>query len=276
MNERLNIRRMQVPEKSEAEEMPFDPMRDITAADWNDIVKSYDSAEGTLHDSIMLRSCAQFLNPSLSIVFRDLDDEEWRIVGHDLITFRERKNWTSFFESRMFIRQIDLARAPTITHEEHQKARHELLRLCNIEHWSSAATLAQALKLNSYSPEKERLVSPHMDGMRTTAENLKGGAPGDFAHIAATIKILDPAREIPLSQADWHKLKQSLDNLRQNKDWPTFCKFARDLYILAGDIEVSDAHAVQTLTVHPRKKGRGKAALSEQTRPMPESPSLPQ
>jgi hypothetical protein len=50
MNERLNIRRMQVPEMEDKEDMPFDPEKDITLRDWKQIGERFEELRRVLSE----------------------------------------------------------------------------------------------------------------------------------------------------------------------------------------------------------------------------------
>src|SRR3989338_11108440 len=96
MNERLNIRRMQKPEKREEEGVSFDLDKEITESDWNEMLKHLKLYERPKPESyVELAWGVKLLDPSK---LPQPSEEAWlrmQVRINEAITGRNRR-WSNF------------------------------------------------------------------------------------------------------------------------------------------------------------------------------------
>jgi formylmethanofuran dehydrogenase subunit D len=112
MNERLNIRRMQVPEKSEQK---FFNAECFTDLDWETMLYVLEDwyRQGKLHDYVMLARNLRIIDPSK---MPQLTDQRWDNVKHFLSRSRTDREWWDLVQSdnnlRVDMHHLGLTKPP--------------------------------------------------------------------------------------------------------------------------------------------------------------------
>ena len=237
MNERLNIRRMQVPE-SKPQESVFDPARDITPLDWLQIdAHCKERIDGT--DSSMRMEVPVAFFP---VAILDPDREILRHNGKPLSLridlARNLGDWRRFLKSAAF--NTIMGEKADVSFEDWQHVREYVDGLYRGTVFDAMADAAAWGKI--IDPSKAR-VSNLDHGRFLDKLNRDRSAVvmwDNVARVASDMKILGLDFSA-FTKVEWERMHEYLDDLRANAQWQDFLDLAAAMKILAADkVEVPE------------------------------------
>jgi len=239
MNERLNIRRMQVPEAGK--DFPtFDPEEDISARDWRAISAFCSNSIGSKERLERWRLPhlfypAMLLKPDLPVL-KDSRGMHLKLVMDVPFSMNE---WTNYLESVAFNKAT--GNDTGISREDWRELREEYIVGLRdgdvINHMAHAIALAYTVD-NSVS----LLVDGDAEDMQEQLEEYRRSVVmwDAVAEIAADMRVLGIAYP-PFSKTEWQNMRSYLEGRRQNNQWEDFLQQAAAMKILAAeDVDVTD------------------------------------
>jgi hypothetical protein len=178
MTERLNVRRMQVPERSESRIIPFDPEKEVTEEDWGII-------EGFRSGYLERGEWREFLNVASSI----------KILDPDKCPPLSDKTLQAIYESELAPYEQDLRK----------EYFENLYRLKLIDPSQTGPNLSQTEKEVLHSYVEADRESTHSDRQSWDY----------FVHIAAKACVLDPGYIPDIPRDDRIGITKRLEELRR-------------------------------------------------------------
>ena len=181
MNERMNIRRMQVPDREEAKDIPFDPKKEVTTEDWGII-------EGFQSGYMERRDWKNFLNFTPWIKVLDpqrcppISEETFDAICQSELEPYEQDMPKEYFENLYRLKVLDPARAGTLSDTEKE-------------------VLQRYVEADREATHKDRQSWDY------------------FVHIAAKARVLDPSYVPDIPKSDWIGIAKRLDELRRADTW---------------------------------------------------------
>jgi len=231
MNERLNIRRMQMPEKSEKEDTPFDPANDILPRQLNalrEILPEVDTFGYATYAVALKVFTAEGDEPFV------LDETRWKSMETLLSKCRGDSTGRKFG----FDRFMHLATLMKILAPERQfieRSDYDLLKRGeSASEWRGSMEYALAMKVlfpDKYQPPPPRMYEDAIQGMM----ELQQHAPTWWvAHAqgACAIRMLYPDNGIAISERHWKDIHAMLDMLWEHEDLRQFALIATNARIL--------------------------------------------
>jgi hypothetical protein len=257
MTERMNIRRMQMPEKV-PESATFDPETDITAKDWQNITEQFARARERGRSASEPYYPARFaesihtLDPAKIIIH----ENDIRIIATKLEEHREAGGHDfSFYALRL---RTLADKNPMLRKEDWEKMQRSLdeLRTHAIndeDFWWDFAESAAIM--HALDPNQPLLTEDDWKGMAITLNSFRLNQDWQsFVSVAASLKVLNPIADL-VTEEDWKNLRAYLKDRKQRPIDEDFVNVMADLKVLA-----------------PRPKGE----MDQVFRAMPETGDLPQ
>jgi len=264
MNERMNIRRMQIPEKPELE-WGSDPRRLITEEEWNAIAEDFRTRGSTSWGRVLTEAATMKLLDEKRM--RKFSDSNWAAVEESLQSSRDNEGWFGFFRDLADINLIDeefQTEAWIDNNWEHGLS--QVGKYCKIQDWRTAALLAEALKI--LRPRERVVTAEQLTEIEEDFEDAR--AKKDWpraALLAAAIKLVEPSRTPTFTDKEWQGLYASLEEGRKSRDWLQVANRVRDMYILAGGkVDITE----KGIVVNPPEK----KTFEGKTPPLPNSLEL--
>jgi len=243
MNERLNIRRMQTPETS-AESGPFDPRRDISKAERQEMIDRFRSSESvsTLRD--------------LKILFQDeaptFTDARWASL---IEAFRNIESQSMGSEWMSHLRSVAAAKIAFpqgvfMLSERAEEALNSEVERNRKSDWHSLAFRAVAKHI--LFPDKPVLTPEESRKLFKDAQNalsyfleasekrnrIERNRMGWAIRRAADVRILVPSSKFIITPEEWTRLREILVQVRAEDtslNLEEFSGFAASLAIVAAD-----------------------------------------
>jgi hypothetical protein len=236
MNERMNIRRMQNVEKSEALE-GFDPMRELTTNDWADIRQVLRHAPNNVGEQGHGRLAAAILN------IRPDEKEEFISSSSKHALHRYVLSHANFngWEDVASIAALSRPNAGMLFKplpEDMQTLEQRFQQEENRNDWYVAAKLAVLLKIfDPNSTVTDLDIHRLVDFIHITKREKEWY---DAAYFAASLKVLQP-EALQLSKEDWQKMLADFQRMRAEKNWWEVLPYARFLELIAAErVEIKD------------------------------------
>jgi hypothetical protein len=251
MNERMNIRRMQVPERQN-DDLEFDPNRDITEEKWKQIEEEFQNELKTVERWLGHPESSRDLNSvgglaceaiSLQILGKPTPISE--DVLHDMENLAERANTKSktIYDTALFAFLKTQGMKPQISDALWKRFRERAKFV--VHGGDNFADGDVRYVIDSALIDPTKLAFDDEDIAATTQEMESQRAKGDaysfskFAHLAVLLKILRPGA-LKLTKKDWNGMRSYLEWLPNNLD-SSFASATMCMTLLAADeVHVTD------------------------------------
>ena len=239
MTERLNIRRMQVPERETREEMAFDPRIDMSAEDWR-YVRTGEQLVDSLDESEQKWQAPAF-NLHLAILAPNepyLAKGKWNRLAPWALEFKAERNWEHFLWTiaGMKLMGYEQAHITSADRDSIQKRFEQSLT----NDFSQGLSLGYAADVRIISPDQPLTIeeSGRKILVSLAEDARRQGNWSSFGIHAANLRLI--GENITVSKEEWKILRAELRSLRDS-DAPGFVELASSMRILgAGDVSITE------------------------------------
>ena len=254
MNERLNIRRMQVPE-SQDEEKLFDP-KDLTASDWGLIKQAEIEVKAQNTSTIAIVAALEKQLPNSKYVAEILADD-WKWIDAYLDAAKGDEQWWNFLRIAAGVHVAAPEHTPSITPQEWDmiETRWRDYRFSNKAANGPRAFIDMILQMK---------VLGHEPPLTEEDEAFITEYATDVADLGelAIIKTFAPEKVSPLPKEQAEKAVAYLDVCRQEGMARNFLERVFDLTVLSADeIKITD-HGLE-ITMRKPKHNEGAADMPQ-------------
>jgi hypothetical protein len=199
MNERLNIRRMQVPESREKLDLPFVPMRDIAERDWVEL--RHARIGSTKRDTMDATFKLHVLNPALDLL---IDEEEYEKVWH-MGSFQGNISLHSLAKVRTVFPDQD-TRPIDGSMEQQLDLVHRIAE--GDDDWARFAEEVVDFRL-VFPEEPIPVTNADFDKVYQWREEFRNDSP-NFARISAHMRVAFPDKDLGISAHDWKNMRSTM------------------------------------------------------------------
>jgi hypothetical protein len=255
MNERLNIRRMQMPEKQSREDLLFDPLREITQRDWSQI-KSYLEGQRNKDLAIHARMVAymRVMNPRSSV---NLSESDAKRLPELMKSYADQSDWAHFLWTAAACRMLRPVTQEFDSGEEVYRGIHGLLQSnLDEEHWSSLAT--HLMEARIAAPDARWDFPQHaLPQARRWAAAASHSAEEitSFAYFAGAMRVVLPEEKIGTDLAAWRLMRAELNHLKDIEAWDFFTYHAFYMTLLGvQDVRVTNENGLEVTQASAKKE----------------------
>jgi hypothetical protein len=236
MTERMNIRRMQVPERQSNEEKPFDVVRDISKKDWVRMLSRLDDERGenlTRHYE---------LYAYMSLIGRDvlppLPSDAAQHLADEIEHWKDFDEWDGFLEvawSSGILRGAD--GEISLGELERTGIRTLIEKEEDDEDWSKAALrILQAQMIDRKHTWDFQGQTSNEDALQWAQDS--GGKISQaypFMRFAGCIRPIHPEMKIIIEPRMWQAAHELLDSCRETGAWRMFAQLAWYMKLASAD-----------------------------------------
>ena len=207
--ERINIKDLTIEEPEKDWIPPFDPVREITAEDWELMKHILDVFRKTQQWGKFshLATEMKVLDSKFNL---NLDEEAWQGMRHMLDFARKQGDWDFFFKLAMEMKILDPTINIKITVEEYKKAKDELEGILKITdgHYFKRAVM----HMRFMNPNIDINLGPKFweDVKTMLHQDSVTNRWLDFSSLAVASRIIDPDVELNLDEEAWQGMKNQL------------------------------------------------------------------
>jgi len=274
MNERMNVRRMQVPDKDSREKLAFDARREVTPDDWR----------GMQRELKEMRNSGDWpgfasLSAHMKILDSSVRQPRYRQDAENLAD--KVKEFTVAFDQITFEMPSEMKLAgftDGVMNAERESAIRARLNGFKDSIKRGTATSADASDI--YVLACIKILKPQMQTpiladkafwekvewyLQQRRDVAPFGAAMQLADLLRDIKILYPERQM-IHVEEWGPFRDELEKMRQQGQWPLFAKLAASMKILAAkDVHITE-NGIELEMTTPE--------LDEKLKPIPDSLEL--
>jgi hypothetical protein len=211
MNERMNIRRMQVPEQKKEQVRPFDPLKEITQGEWQ---KMRDELaimreERDSQEYAQLGANMKILNPEEGFTI-GRSTWAWEPLWNDLAHSKEEEMWEGFVQTAALMKIID----PSFSFPLSEKDKEDISQLWQTKR--DIYKLHELARANIFYPEgRRRWDRSEWEYYASIITNRQVDSSNwTFAQFASNLRLACPEYDLPLTGSDWVAMRGDLDSSR--------------------------------------------------------------
>jgi hypothetical protein len=233
MNERMNIRRMQVPE-SEERTFRFDPDRELTTTDWDNIrelvIRNHDTGAWDEFAKNYEALCVMGHQNDYEIF-----EPDWEGIENRRYSLERLGNTAGAIRLASLMKGIDPARVRPFTESQWKMALEtaEQLRAGARESWGNYSYISLVHDLNQINPGRAvidsyvwAVIEKRYAEIREVRDRLL------LTSLSATVLDMDPSKVPEISTSEWEEIRRDLAKVIKKEVWSRAITLARDMTVI--------------------------------------------
>jgi hypothetical protein len=271
MTERLNIRRMQVPEEKAT--LNFDVRKEVLDSDWQEMRKELEeewAVRGRRFIGTVLASQMQVIAGNREFL---VSESQWEKMEKDLVRSKKRESANDAFQCAAEMKIINPQYDPHLTPDDWTKAHAEAEALLTSTDTTPPDPIVLYAKFISFMKILDRSVSLPEEKWQILYAKLNELLETKLGHkremaffLASRMKLIDPGRAVSMPKEEWNFERGMLQKYRSEKKYTQFfLSRANDMAIMAAPRLDFDAPGFGI--------GRNRASekISDSSRPQPDA-----
>jgi hypothetical protein len=215
MNERLNIRRMQVPEKSNKEELPFDADKELTEPFWNGVITELRWLQDHNQWPRALAIASSLTQLGRRDEF-DIPPEQWEGIDK----YIDKRGQLDADQNAQFLARVKIV-DPThelaLTDDNWRWMISKFDALKQSGHWELVVPFAKNLKI--LQPHLEVLSVDDLQHIHAVLELQQTRGWAYFTTLVDALCALDPDNQPDITETDWRNMRHLLEQYIGDREW---------------------------------------------------------